>query len=180
MKVGVAVVDIHRGAQRGGGDSRRTHRRERDGEGELIEVSLLASAFAALVNVAAGALATGEEPRRYGNAHPSIVPYQAFSTADGRLAVAPANDGLFTKLCEALERSDLAADERYATNNARVRNREPLVAELESIFATRETEHWLGVLLSAGVPAGEIRDVRTALRVAGSAVTDADHPGSHS
>lgn len=176
MKVGVAVVDVLAGLNAAAAILAALHRRERDGKGELIEVSLLDSAFAALVNVAAGALATEEEPRRYGNAHPSIVPYQPFSTADGRLAVAAANEGLFTKLCEALERSDLAADERYATNDARVRNRESLVAELESIFAARDTEHWLRVLLAAGVPAGEIRGVRKALRVAGSAVTNVPHP----
>jgi crotonobetainyl-CoA:carnitine CoA-transferase CaiB-like acyl-CoA transferase len=176
MKVGVAVVDVLAGLNAATAILAALHRRERDGEGDLIEVSLLDSAFAALVNVAVGALATGEEPRRYGNAHPSIVPYQPFGTADGRLVVAAANDGLFRKLCEALERSDLAADERYATNDARVRNRESLVAELESIFAARDTEQWLRVLLAAGVPAGEIRGVREALRVAGSATTNVPHP----
>src|SRR5207247_6666505 len=120
------------------------------------------SALAALVNVAAGALVTGEEAGRYGNTHPSIVPYQPFRTADSRLAVAAANDGLYRKLCAAIERPDLATDELYATNDARVRNRDSLVAELDTVFVERTTDEWLRILLDAEVPAGEIRGVRAA------------------
>src|SRR5439155_25858966 len=142
------------------------HRRDVTGEGDRVEVSLLDTAFAALVNVGTNALLTGEEPQRYGNAHPSIVPYQPFRAADGWVAVAAANDGLFRRLCEAIGRTDLAADERYGTNDARVRNREPLVAELEAAFAARPADEWVGVLLGAGVPAGKIRGVGEALRAA--------------
>ena len=120
-----------------------------------IEVSLLDSAFAALVNVAANALLTGEEPLRYGNAHPSIVPYQPFRAADGWIAVAAANDGLYARLCTAIERPDLAADERYATNEARVRNRESLIAELQAVFAGRSTEEWERRLLCRGRARGK-------------------------
>ena len=102
MKVGVAVVDVLTGLNAAVAILAALHRRSQTGEGELIEVSLLDSALAALVNVAAGALLTGEEARRYGNAHPSIVPYQPFRTADGSLAVAAANDGLYRKLCAAI------------------------------------------------------------------------------
>ncbi len=109
---------------------------------------------------------TGADPGRYGNAHPSIVPYQPFRAADGFLAVAAANDGLYRRLCDAVDRPELAADERYATNEARVRNRESLVAELEAVFASRPTEDWVRLLLSSGVPAGKIRGVGEALRMA--------------
>ena len=177
-KVGVAVVDVLTGLNAATAILAALHRRSRTGEGELIEVSLLDSAFAALVNVAAGALVTGQEPARYGNAHPSIVPYQPFHTGDGLLAVAAANDGLFVRLCEAIERPELAADERYVTNDARVRNRDALVAELEGIFAARTTDEWLGRLLAAGVPCGEIRGVHDALQLAGGATTDVEHPTS--
>jgi crotonobetainyl-CoA:carnitine CoA-transferase CaiB-like acyl-CoA transferase len=174
-KVGVAVVDVLTGLNAAVAILAALHRRSQTGEGELIEISLLESAFAALVNVAAGALVTGEEAQRYGNAHPSIVPYQRFGTADGSLAVAAANDGLYRNLCAAVGRPDLAADERYATNDARVANRRSLVAELEAVFGERKTDEWLRVLLDAGVPAGEIRGVRTAIENAG-ATTDVDHP----
>jgi crotonobetainyl-CoA:carnitine CoA-transferase CaiB-like acyl-CoA transferase len=174
-KVGVAVVDVLTGLNAAVAILAALHRRSSTGEGELIEVSLLDSAFAALVNVAAGALVTGEEAKRYGNAHGSIVPYQPFRTAAGSLAVAAANDGLYRKLCAALDRPDLAQDERYATNDARVLNRDSLVAELEAVFAGRTTAEWLPILLAAEVPAGEIRGVRAALE-AGNATTGVRHP----
>jgi crotonobetainyl-CoA:carnitine CoA-transferase CaiB-like acyl-CoA transferase len=176
-KVGVAAVDVLTGLNAAVAILAALHRRSGTGDGELIEVSLLDSAFAALVNVAAAALVTGEEAKRYGNAHGSIVPYQPFRTADGSLAVAAANDGLYRKLCAALDRPDLAQDERYATNDARVRNRDSLVAELEAVFAGRTTAEWLRLLLAAEVPAGEIRGVRAAL-AAGNATSVVEHPAA--
>jgi crotonobetainyl-CoA:carnitine CoA-transferase CaiB-like acyl-CoA transferase len=128
------------------------------------------------VNVAQNALVTGEEPGRYGNAHPSIVPYEPFRAADGWVAVAAANDGLFVRLCDAIGRPDLAADGRYATNAERVRNRGELAAELGKVFAARPTEEWLQRLLAAGVPAGKIRGVGEALAAAGTATTSVAHP----
>jgi crotonobetainyl-CoA:carnitine CoA-transferase CaiB-like acyl-CoA transferase len=156
-KVGVAIVDVLTGLNAATAVLAALRRRDLTGEGDLVEVSLLDSAFAALVNVAANALLTGEESQRYGNAHPSIVPYQPFRAADGWIAVAAANDGLYSKLCSAIGRSDLAVDERYATNEARVLNREALIAELQIVFADRSTEDWEHLLLAAGVPAGKIR-----------------------
>jgi crotonobetainyl-CoA:carnitine CoA-transferase CaiB-like acyl-CoA transferase len=180
MKVGVAVVDVLAGLNAATAIVAALRRRDRSGDGELIEISLLDSAFAALVNVAENALVTGEDPGRYGNAHPSIVPYQPFRAADGFVAVAAANDGLYRRLCTAIERPELAADERYATNEARVRNRESLVAELETVFASRPTEDWVQLLLSAGVPAGKIRGVgealRTAAKTGASATARVPHP----
>ena len=175
MKVGVAVVDVLTGLNAAVAVLAALHRRSQTGDGELIEISLLDCALGALVNVAAGALVTGEEAKRHGNAHASIVPYQPFRTADGSIVVAAANDGLYRKLCAAVERPDLASDERYATNDARVHNRVSLVAALEAVFAMRPTAEWLRVLLDAGVPAGEIRGVGTAVETAG-ATTDVEHP----
>jgi crotonobetainyl-CoA:carnitine CoA-transferase CaiB-like acyl-CoA transferase len=175
-KVGVALVDVLTGLNAATAILAALHRRDRTGEGELIEISLLDSAFAALVNVAENALVTEDEPERYGNAHPSIVPYQPFRAADGWIAVAAANDGLYTRLCGAIERPDLVADERYATNEARVRNRASLVTKLESVFAARSTEEWVELLLAAGVPAGKIRGVGEALRAAGKATASVSHP----
>jgi crotonobetainyl-CoA:carnitine CoA-transferase CaiB-like acyl-CoA transferase len=176
QKVGVALVDVLAGLNAATAILAALHRRDRTGRGEHIEISLIDSALAALVNVATNALVTGTEPARYGNAHPSIVPYQLFSTADGLLAVAAANDGLFRKLCAALGRNELAEDERYATNDARVRNRDTLVPELGAVFATERTEHWLDVLLPAGVPAGSVRGVLEALTDRPLATRRYDHP----
>jgi crotonobetainyl-CoA:carnitine CoA-transferase CaiB-like acyl-CoA transferase len=176
IKVGVAIVDVLAGLNAATAILAALHRRDVTGEGELVGVSLLDSAFAALVNVAASALLTGEEPGRYGNAHPSIVPYQPFRAADGWIAVAAANDGLYSRLCTAIERPDLAVDERYATNAARVLNREPLIAELQEVFAGRSAEDWEGLLLVAGVPAGKIRGVGEALRTGQARTGRVDHP----
>jgi crotonobetainyl-CoA:carnitine CoA-transferase CaiB-like acyl-CoA transferase len=175
-KVGVAVVDVLAGLNAATAILAALHRRTTTGEGDAIEVPLLDSAFAALVNVAQNALVTSEEPRRYGNEHPSIVPYRPFNTADGWIAVAAANDGLYRRLCAALDRTDLTADERYATNAARVQNREALAAELEPVFASRTADEWLEVLLAAGVPVGKIRGVEDALRAAGGATATVRHP----
>jgi crotonobetainyl-CoA:carnitine CoA-transferase CaiB-like acyl-CoA transferase len=176
MKVGVAIVDVLAGLNAATAILAALHRRDLTGEGDFVEVSLLDSAFAALVNVGANALLTGEEPLRYGNAHPSIVPYQPFRGTDGWIAVAAANDGLYARLCTAIERPDLAADERYATNEARVLNRETLIAELEAVFAGRSTDDWERLLLAAGVPAGKIRGVGEALRTGQARTRRVDHP----
>jgi len=176
MKFGVAIVDILTGLNAVTAILAALHRRDLTGEGDLVEVSLLDSAFAALVNVGANALLTGEEPQRYGNAHPSIVPYQPFRAVDGWIAVAAANDGLYARLCTAIERPDLAADERYATNEARVLNRERLIAELEAVFVGRSADEWERLLLAAGVPAGKIRGVGEALRTGQARTRRVDHP----
>ena len=176
MKVGVAIVDVLAGLNAATAILAALRRRELTGEGDLVEVSLLDSAFTALVNVGANALLTGDEPARYGNAHASIVPYQPFRAADGWIAVAAANDGLYARLCAALERPDLAADERYATNEARVLNRETLIGELQAVFADRPTDDWERLLLAAGVPAGKIRSVGEALRAGPAKTRRVDHP----
>ncbi len=160
-KVGVALVDVLAGlhaaaailaalAGEGGG---------------RIEVPLLDSGLAGLVNVAQNALVTGREPVRHGNAHPNIVPYQDFETAGaGRIAVAAANDGLFRALCGALGLDGLAADERFASNADRVENRTELIPLLSERFRERDAEHWLEVLAAAGVPSGKVRTCRTPWR----------------
>jgi crotonobetainyl-CoA:carnitine CoA-transferase CaiB-like acyl-CoA transferase len=178
MKVGVAIIDVLAGLNAATAILAALHRRDRTGEGDLIEVSLLDSAFAALVNVGANALLTGDEPQRYGSAHPSIVPYQPFRAADGWIAVAAANDGLYARLCQAIERPDLAADDRYATNAARVSNREPLIAELQAVFTARSTDDWERLLIAAGVPAGKIRGAGEALRTAPARTRRVDHPAA--
>jgi crotonobetainyl-CoA:carnitine CoA-transferase CaiB-like acyl-CoA transferase len=175
-KVGVALVDVVTGLHAAIAILAALRRRDLGGSGERIAISLVDSALAALVNVAQNALVSGEEPQRYGNAHPSIVPYEVFATADGWITVAAANDGLYRRLCDALERPELAADQRFATNAARVRNREELLPLLRDAFLRRPSDDWVAALGAAGVPVGKIRGVLEALRAAAPATVQVTHP----
>jgi crotonobetainyl-CoA:carnitine CoA-transferase CaiB-like acyl-CoA transferase len=164
-KVGVALVDVLTGLNAAAAVLAALY----GGRGRRLEVSLVDAGLAALVNVASGALVTGEEPRRYGNAHPNIVPYQPFRAADGYVAVAAPNDALFARLCDAIGRPDLSADPRFATNPDRVRNRDALVPELERTLAARGADDWVAALDAAGVPAGKVRGVREAIAAVAAA-----------
>jgi crotonobetainyl-CoA:carnitine CoA-transferase CaiB-like acyl-CoA transferase len=180
QKVGVAVVDVLSGYAAATSILAALVARGRNGRGDRIEVSLLDVALSALVNVAASALVSGADAGRYGNAHPSIVPYQTFETAAGAVAVAAANDGLYRRLCVAIERPDLADDERFRTNRRRVENREELVGELARVFASRPADDWLARLEEAGVPAGKVRGVLEAFaeaeRAGRAATVAVEHP----
>jgi crotonobetainyl-CoA:carnitine CoA-transferase CaiB-like acyl-CoA transferase len=169
-KVGVALVDVLAGLHA----AVAVVAALRTGEGARIEVPLLDSGLAGLVNVAQGALVTGRAPERHGNAHPNIVPYQDFDTASGRIAVAAGNDGLFRALCRAIGREDLAHDERFRTNANRVERRRELIPELQAAFEARDAEAWLEALDAAGVPAGKVRSVPEAL----AAAADAGRPAT--
>ncbi len=175
-KVGVALVDVLAGLHSAAAVLAALHR----GEGARIEVPLLDSGLAGLVNVAQNALVTGREPERHGNAHPNIVPYQDFETSSGRIAVAAANDGLFRALCSVVGLETLSSDERFATNAARVEHRGELVPLLAGRFRERSAEDWLAGLDAAGVPAGKVRTVPDALaaaEAAGRAATvTVEHP----
>jgi crotonobetainyl-CoA:carnitine CoA-transferase CaiB-like acyl-CoA transferase len=164
-KVGVALVDVLAGLHAAAAVLAALH----GGEGARVEVPLLDSGLAGLVNVAQNALVTGSEPERHGNAHPNIVPYQDFETSSGRIAVAAANDGLFRALCSVLGLDELSADERFATNSGRVEHRGELVPLLASRFRERSAEDWLTDLDAAGVPAGKVRSVPDALEAAAAA-----------
>jgi crotonobetainyl-CoA:carnitine CoA-transferase CaiB-like acyl-CoA transferase len=167
-KVGVAAVDVLTGLHAGIAVLAALHR----GEGEHVEVSLLDAGFSSLVNQALNALVTGEDPPRHGNAHPNIVPYEAIRASDGWVALAAANDGLFRRLCDVLGRPDLAADERFSTNPARVTNRGELIPLLNDLFAARTADEWVAALAEAGVPAGKTRGVREAFQAAADAGRD--------
>jgi crotonobetainyl-CoA:carnitine CoA-transferase CaiB-like acyl-CoA transferase len=179
-KVGVAIVDVLAGLNAAVAILAALRRRDRTGRGERVQVSLLDSALSGLVNVAQSVLVTGREAGRHGNAHGSIAPYQPLRAQDGLVAVAAANDGLFAKLCKALDRNDLLADGRFATNACRVEHRGELVEELERTLAASPAAEWIETLTAAGVPAGKIRGVREALAAAEAAGEPAtftvDHP----
>jgi crotonobetainyl-CoA:carnitine CoA-transferase CaiB-like acyl-CoA transferase len=137
-----------------------------EGGGRHVEVSLMDSALASLLNQGSAWVSGGAVPSRRGNRHPSIVPYETYEAADRPFAVAAGNDRLFARLCEAVGLPDLPADERFATNEARVANVDALGEALEAVFTTRAADHWVGVLRAAGVPVGPINRVDEAFMLA--------------
>jgi crotonobetainyl-CoA:carnitine CoA-transferase CaiB-like acyl-CoA transferase len=159
VKVGVAVTDIFTGLYATIGIMGALAHRDRTGEGQQVDLALLDVQVAVLANQAMNCLVGGKAPQRLGNAHPNIVPYQAFATRDGYIILAVGNDGQFTKFCAVAGRPDLAKDERYATNPARVANRKELVALLEELIRTRDSHDWLAALEEVGVPCGPINDL---------------------
>lgn len=159
VKVGVAMVDILTGMYAATAVLAALAYRERSGRGQHVDLSLLDVQVATLANQAQNYLVTGRAPRRLGNEHPSIVPYQAFATADGHIILAVGNDSQFARFCEVAGRPDLAADERFRTNAGRVQHRAALVPELDRILATRPSADWIASLEAVGVPCGPINDV---------------------
>ncbi len=162
-KVGVALVDVLTGKDAVIGVLAALHERETSGVGQRIEVNLLSSLLGSLANQASSYLTTGVSPGRMGNQHPSIAPYETLRCADGLLALACGNDGQFAKIAEVLERPDLAADQRFATNPVRVANRSELVAALEDGLASRSVADWTKALNEVGVAAGPVADIGSAI-----------------
>jgi crotonobetainyl-CoA:carnitine CoA-transferase CaiB-like acyl-CoA transferase len=164
MKIGVALADVCAGKDAAVAILACLISRERLGPADrMLAISLAHSATAALVNVAQNALVTGEEPARWGNAHPNLVPYQLFEAEDRPFILAVGNDAQWVACCRAIERADLAADRRLRRNADRVRHRERLVRTLGETFRSRTAAEWLGRLEAAGVPAGIVRRVSEAL-----------------
>jgi crotonobetainyl-CoA:carnitine CoA-transferase CaiB-like acyl-CoA transferase len=167
-KTGSALVDMLCGLLAANGILAALRARDRDGVGQHVEVSLLDSALAGLLNLASGYLNAGVVPGRMGNDHPSIVPYGLYEAADGPFALAVGSDGLFARLCRELGRPELAEDERFATNTARLGHRAELAEELGAAFAEATADDWVTRLRAAGVPAGPVNDVAEAFALAES------------
>jgi crotonobetainyl-CoA:carnitine CoA-transferase CaiB-like acyl-CoA transferase len=165
-KVGVAVVDVLAGLHALTGVLVALAHRDRTGQGQRVDTSLLSVLLSSLVNQASGYLGAGSVPAIMGNRHPSITPYQTFATADRPIALAVGNDKQFRLLIRALELDGLASDERFSSNALRVRNREVLCTLLEAEFTKHGADHWYDVLTSVGVPAGPINDVAEAFAFA--------------
>ncbi len=159
QKVGVAVADLMTGMYSTVAVLAALAERERSGLGQHIDMALLDTQVAMTANMAMNFLASGDPPVRAGNAHPNIVPYQTFATSDGHIIVAVGNDGQFTKFCEAAGAPELAQDDRFSTNPARVRHREVLVPLLAALVATRPMHYWSEALEAVGVPCGPINDL---------------------
>ena len=163
QKVGVALVDVLAGLFATIGILAALRHREATGEGQRVEVDLLSSLLAALVNQGAAYTAGGVVPERMGNEHPSVMPYGLLRAADGDIVVAVGNDRQFTALCEVLE---LTVDEKFATNPGRIEHRAELKALLEDALKRRPVDEWVRELGTRGVPAGRVNDVAQAFELA--------------
>jgi len=180
MKIGVALVDVCTGLLAsisilGGLQDRATH-----GRGRRYEVTLHDTSLMMLANVAANHLISGRAPGRYGNGHPNIVPYRTFPCSDGEVAIAVGNDRQFHELARILEHPEWSEDDRYATNEARIGNRDEVDALVASVTVTRTREHWISTLHTAGIPVGPINSIPEALSsaqtLARGLVTEMVHP----
>ena len=160
MKVGVALTDILTGLYATVGVLAALNQREQSGVGQHIDVALLDVQVACLANQAMNYLATGVSPKRLGNAHPNIVPYQDFPSADGNFILAVGNDGQFRKFCEVAGIVNLANDPRFVTNKARVAHRAELIPLLRQATVFKTTAQWIEQLERAGVPCGPINDLQ--------------------
>ncbi len=159
MKVGVALADVMTGLYATNAIQAALLWREQSGEGQHIDLGLLDVQVATLANQAMNYLASGNAPGRLGNAHPNIVPYQAFATTDGHIILAVGNDSQFGRFCELAGAPQLIDDSRFATNQARVENRDTLVPLVQELMKTRNSHWWLENLSDLGVPCGPINRI---------------------
>jgi crotonobetainyl-CoA:carnitine CoA-transferase CaiB-like acyl-CoA transferase len=159
QKVGVAVADLFTGLYATVAIQAALRHRDLCGEGQVIDMALLDTQVAMLANLGANYLVTGRAPKRAGNAHQNIVPYQVFEVADGHLILAVGNDGQFLRLCQVAGCAELATDPRFARNADRVRHRDVLVPLLAQRLLTRPRSQWLADLDAAKVPCGPINDL---------------------
>jgi crotonobetainyl-CoA:carnitine CoA-transferase CaiB-like acyl-CoA transferase len=180
MKVGVAISDITAGLFAANAILAALLARSHTGRGERIDLALFDATLAWLANVGSNYPATGQEPLRHGNAHPSIVPYQSFDTADQPIIVAVGNDDQWRRFCIAVERGDWAADSRYTTSALRVRHRETLIAAIAAWLRSQASGTWLRQLHNHQVPSGLVNTVSQALAdpqvAARKMVLESHHP----
>jgi len=159
QKAGVALADVITGLYSVNAIQAALIHQLRSGQGQYIDMALLDVQVATLANQAMNYLATGNNPRRYGNAHPNIVPYQSFQTSDSFIILAVGNDAQFQRFCALAERPELAADERFSTNSARVRNRDLLLPEIITVMQSKTSAAWLEQLNARGIPCGPINNI---------------------
>jgi crotonobetainyl-CoA:carnitine CoA-transferase CaiB-like acyl-CoA transferase len=158
-RLGVAIADITAGMFAAYGTSVALFARRESGQGQHVDVALLDSVAALLTYQAGIQFATGEAPKRMGNRHPTITPYETFTAADGDFVLAVGNDALWKKFCDVAGLESIVADPRFATNRARVTAYDELRPLLEDLFRTRPRTAWIDELKAAGIPCGAVRDV---------------------
>lgn len=159
MKVGVAVADLFAGQNAVIAILAALQARTQTGKGQHLDISLFDSQVGMLANVASNYLVSGNLPKRYGNAHANIVPYQSFQASDAWFVIAVGNDRQFARMCEVVGNLELANDERFALNSERVKHRDELISFLKPIFLTRTANEWLSMLEAAGIPCGPINSL---------------------
>jgi len=163
LKVGVALADIVAGKDAAIAILAKLVGRRVTSADRRIVISLMDSARAALVNVAQNAIDSGREPRRWGNAHPNIVPYQAFHAADQPIVIAVGSDSQWVSLVRALSLDDLASDRSLDRNPGRLAARERVASRIDQVVRTKPAAHWMDVLGKAGIPSGVVKTVLQAL-----------------
>ncbi len=180
LRVGFSLVDLFAGMMAYGTILTALRHRDRTGEGQWVESSLLDGQVATLSYHATGYLGTGAEPQRMGSGHPSLVPYQSFASSDGYFILGCANQGLWERLCRGIGRTDFLEDPRFATNTDRVKHRKECVDALAEIFVTQPTAHWVSLISDSGVPCGPINKVSEVVGnlqvLARNMIADVEHP----
>ena len=156
MKTGIGIADVMTGTHAPTATLAALRHRDGTGQGQHMDLSLFETQISWLYYHAVKYLNTGGSPARHGNAHANVVPYEVFATADSHVILAAGNDGQFAKFCQVAGRPELAADPDYATNPARIRNRNRLLPMVRELFAKRTTDDWVVALETAGVPCGPI------------------------
>ncbi len=159
LRVGVAAIDIFTGIYACSAILAAIEARHHSGEGQHIDMALLDVGMAILANQATGFLNSGQVPKRQGNSHPSLVPYQDFETKDGAMLLAIGNDGQFARFCEAVDKCEWVHDARFASNTLRVAHREALIPMMQAVTRTRTTAQWIALLEDRAVPVGPINDI---------------------
>lgn len=165
MKAGVALVDVMTGLYAAIGTLAALHAREKTGKGQMVDLALLDVTLASMTNLAQFYLTSGKAPKRYGNAHSTIVPYQAFEGADGHMVVAVGNDHQFAKFAAALGHAEWAEDPRFIHNSMRLSNRDIIVPLIQSVLITRPVEEWLTLFRDIDVPAARVNSIDEVFKI---------------
>ena len=180
LRIGFSLVDLFTGMMAYGTILTALRQRDRTGKGQWVESALLDGQVAALSYHATGFMGTGVEPKRMGSGHPSLVPYQSFSSSDGQFIIGCANQGLWERMCRAIGKDAMLEDSRYTTNTDRVEHRAECVGELSALFAQKNTAHWVDLIVEAGVPCGPINTVSDVVSnpqvLARNMIAEVDHP----
>jgi formyl-CoA transferase len=180
VKVGVAIIDLVAGLMLGKAITAALFAREKIGVGQRIDTSLLEAEVASLINVGSNYLVGGKVPTRWGNAHPNIVPYQNFQTADGYLVIGVASEVIWERFCRVIGRAELTEDARFANNSKRVENRGELIALLSETFLQRRNDVWFKLLTDAEVPCAPVQTIDQVFQAAQvlqrNMLIEVDHP----
>ena len=180
MRAGFSLVDLFTGMMAYGSVTTALYHRQRTGQGQWIEAALLDGQVAAMSYHATAYMATGVVPHRMGSGHPGLVPYQSFAASDGYFIVGVANEGLWRRFCQGIERPDLLEDPRFKTNDDRVEHRAECVGLLSELFLTRTMAEWVEIMEQAGIPCGPINRVDDVINnpqvLARNMIADMPHP----